>query len=31
VDGMWEDLIAGVIGLLLLGYLLDALVRPDRY
>ncbi|QIM23157.1 potassium-transporting ATPase subunit F [Phycicoccus sp. HDW14] len=28
---MWEDLIAGVIGLLLLGYLLDALVRPDRY
>ncbi|HMM95034.1 MAG: potassium-transporting ATPase subunit F [Micrococcales bacterium] len=28
---MWEDLVAGVIGLLLLAYLLDALIRPDRY
>lgn len=31
MGGMWEDLIAGVIGLLLLGYLLDALVHPDKY
>ncbi|MGG5260563.1 potassium-transporting ATPase subunit F [Phycicoccus avicenniae] len=28
---MWQDLVAGGIGLLLLGYLLDALIHPDRY
>jgi len=28
---MWEDLLAGAVGLLVLGYLLDALLHPDRY
>ena len=29
--GMWEDLIAAAVGLALVGYLLYALVRPDRF
>jgi K+-transporting ATPase KdpF subunit len=31
VDGMWEDITAAVVGLALVGYLLYALVRPDRF
>ena len=30
-EGMFEDLIAAVVGLALVGYLLYALVRPDRF
>jgi len=28
---MWEDITAAVVGLALVGYLLYALVRPDRF
>jgi len=28
---MWEDIIAAAVGLALVGYLLYALVRPDRF
>jgi len=28
---MWEDVIAVAVGLALVGYLLYALVRPDRF
>jgi K+-transporting ATPase KdpF subunit len=28
---MWEDLVAAAVGLALVGYLLYALVRPDRF
>jgi len=28
---MWEDVIAAAVGLALVGYLLYALVRPDRF
>ncbi len=31
VGGMWEDIIAAAVGLALVGYLLYALVRPDRF
>lgn len=31
VGGMWEDILAGTTGLLLIAYLLDALIHPDRY
>lgn len=30
-DGMIENVVAGLIGLFLIGYLLYALVRPDRF
>jgi K+-transporting ATPase KdpF subunit len=30
-EGMFEDLIAAAVGLALVGYLLYALVRPDRF
>ena len=29
--GMWEDIITAAVGLALVGYLLYALVRPDRF
>ena len=31
VGGMWEDIIAAAVGLALVGYLLYALVRPERF
>lgn len=31
VGGMWEDFVAAALGLSLVGYLLYALVRPDRF
>jgi K+-transporting ATPase KdpF subunit len=31
VDSMFEDIVAAVVGLALVGYLLYALVRPDRF
>ena len=30
-EGMWEDIVAAAVGLALVGYLLYALVRPDRF
>nr|WP_186827910.1 potassium-transporting ATPase subunit F [Knoellia locipacati] len=31
MDGMWQDLLAGTIALLLLAYLTVALLHPDRF